>query len=188
MAKAQGSELDEGSVGIKVLAGLPEGHGLSSIAGDLLDDPRPVYALVELRPKKEVTDIDNGSHQLVLKVVQVEPLAGKAADTMRDQLRKVREKRTGVVSLTGPDGEPMEVPPAGAKPAADPDPKPDAEPAAEPEEPRGDLPVGPEWGDKGEEPTVPPEPTLKVVQDTAVGAPPFAPPTPIDKGKRTNSG
>lgn len=157
--------LDEGSVGIKVLAGLPDNNGLPAIASEVLDNPRPVYALVELRPRHEVHNIDTDSHTIVLRIVQIEPLAGSAADKLRDQLRAVREKRSGVVPLPGVDG--AEVPAVAIEGT-----------------PTEDLPTGPEWGDTA--PEVPGEPVPTAAQDTttetAVAAPPFAPPTPI-KGR-----
>lgn len=165
------ASLDEGSVGIKVLAGLPENNGLPAIAEKLLDDPQSVFALVELRPRHEVHNIDTDSHTLVLRMVQVEPLSGTAADRLREQLRKVREKRTGVVPLPGVDG--AEVPPADGG---------DEDGGA------GGLPTGPEWGD-GDGPKVPGEPVPTAAADTTTtattGAPPFAPPTPIGEGRKS---
>lgn len=164
--------LDEGSVGIKVLAGLPDANGLPAIAEKLLDDPQSVFALVELRPRHEVHNIDTDSHTLVLRIVQIEPLSGDAAIALRDQLRVVREKRTGVVPLPGVDG--AEVPAVALDTDGG---TPDGE----------SLPVGPEWGDKA--PDAAADPTPLAAQDTATdgtaGAPPFTPPTPITKPRKS---
>lgn len=164
--------LDEGSVGIKVLAGLPDANGLPAIAENLLDDPRPVYALVELRPRHEVHNIDTDSHTLVLRIAQIEPLAGAAADKLRDQLREVREKRTGVVALPGVDG--VEAPAVDV--ALDTEPTEDKPVAA-------DLPTGPEWGDGPQHDGA--EPTPIAATDTVADpAPPFTEPTPITKPRK----
>lgn len=163
--------LDEGSVGIKVLAGLPDANGLPAIAENLLDDPRPVYALVELRPRHEVHNIDTDSHTLVLRIAQIEPLAGAAADKLRDQLREVREKRTGVVALPGVDG--VEAPAVDVALDTEPD----------GEKPPADLPTGPEWGDTA--PGAAAEPTPVAAADTVADpAPPFTEPTPITKPRK----
>lgn len=165
------AQLDEGSVGIKVLAGLPENNGLPAIAAEVLDDPRSVFALVEFRPTREVTNLDTDSHTVILRIVQVEPLDGDAGNALRDQLRAVREQRTGVVPLPGVDG--AEVPAVAL----------DTESDAATGEP---LPVGPEWGDK---PDAAADPTPTAAKDTAgdgaAGAPPFTPPTPITKPRKS---
>lgn len=102
------ARLEDGTVGIKLLGGLPDGNGLPSIAEKLLDDPQPVFALVELRCKKELHDLDTDSHQVVLKIRQVEPLDGDEAKALRDQLDTVRERRTGQRPLLKADGTPAE--------------------------------------------------------------------------------
>lgn len=159
------ASLDDDSVGIKLLAGLPEGSGLPPIAAELLDNPRPVFALVEYRVKREVTDLETGGHGIVLRHVQIEPLTGAAADRVADQLRKVREKRTGVVPLPGVDGD-VEVPPADEGPTDGGSPP-----------PPGDLPSGPEWGDGQGGAAEPPAEAEPIAAEA--GAPPFTQPTPL---------
>lgn len=100
------ARLEDGTVGIKVMAGLPEGNGLPAIAEELLDEPRAVFALVEFRCKRETHDLDNDTHQVVLKIRQVEPLAGDEAKALREQLDVVRERRTGQRALLSADGTP----------------------------------------------------------------------------------
>lgn len=99
------ANLDEGTVGIQILAGLPDGNGLPSIAESVLDDPKPVFALVELRPRKEVHNIDSDSHTVVLRIQQIEPLQGDEAKKLREQLDTVRERRTGQRPLIPADGQ-----------------------------------------------------------------------------------
>jgi hypothetical protein len=107
------TNLDEGSVGIKILAGLPDGNGLPAIAADLLDKPRPVFALVELRPYTETHRIETDSHTVTMRIAQVEPLEGAEADALRDQLDARREHRTGQTPIPGLEADGTEVP-AGA--------------------------------------------------------------------------
>jgi hypothetical protein len=98
--------LEDGEVGVRLLSGLPEGNGLPSVADKVLDDPKPVFALVELRPHREVHTLETDSHTVVLKLAQVEPLEGDEAKKLREQLDKVRERRTGAKPLIGSDGQP----------------------------------------------------------------------------------
>lgn len=100
------ARLEEGTVGIKVLGGLPDGNGLPPLAEKLLDDPAPVFALVEFRVKRELHELDTDSHTLVLKFRQVEPLEGDEAKALRAQLDSVRERRTGQRALLNADGTP----------------------------------------------------------------------------------
>lgn len=97
--------LEDGTVGIKVLSGLPDGNGLPAIAEELLDEPRAVFALVELRPAREVHMLDNDSHTVILRFAQVEPLKGDEAKALREQLATVRERRTGQRALIAADGQ-----------------------------------------------------------------------------------
>lgn len=154
------ANLDDGTVGIELLAGLPKNNGLSPLAGEVLDDPKPVYALVELRPRKEVHNIDTDSHTVVLRIGQIEALAGEAGKAVRDQLVTAREQRTGERPMIGSDG--------GIEPDA----------APERHEP-----------DTGPGGTVPPAEVPTAASDTAADAdatPAFTPPTPI-KGARAKA-
>lgn len=157
--------LEEGSVGIRVMAGLPDGNGLPVIASEILDDPRMVYALVALKPSHEEHRFDTDSHTIVLRIDEIEPLAGDEADALRKQLDRVRERRTGQVRLPGTGGD-------------------DETSTVAPEATAGGLPVGPEWGDG----TGPVPSEAEVVADkpetTAGTVPPFTEPTPIGKKRR----
>lgn len=101
------ARLEDGEVGVRLLSGLPEGNGLPTVAEKLLDDPKPVFALVELRPHREVHTIETDSHTVVLRIVQVEPLEGEEAKAIREQLDTVRERRTGQRPLLSTEGEPQ---------------------------------------------------------------------------------
>lgn len=157
------AQLDEGSVGIKVLAGLPDGNGLPPIASDLLDNPHPIYAIVELRPHKEEHRLDTDSHTVSLRMTEIEPFDGEVADALRKQLRAQRERRTGVRSLPGIDGETPEAP-APATPE---------EGGWEEEVPTSEAQAA----------TSATTPAATPQAETAVAAPPFTPPTPL-AGKR----
>lgn len=109
------ASLDEGSVGIKLLAGLPDGNGLPAIAGDLLDDPRDVYAITRYRVKYERTDIENDSHTVILKLQEIEPVSGEQETVIRELLDKLRETRTGAVRLPGLGLDGPEVPAVNGK-------------------------------------------------------------------------
>lgn len=111
------ANLDEGTVGIQVLAGLPDGNGLPSIAEATLDDPKPVFCLVELRPRKEVHNVDTDSHTVILRIAQIEPLQGDEAKALREQLDLVRERRTGQRPLISSDGTVPEGTTSGDAPA-----------------------------------------------------------------------
>jgi len=92
------------SVIASIMGRLPHAdqNGLATAAPEILADPRPVTAIVVLRPKKIETDLDADSDTKVkFEIVHVEIVGGSDEQFVLSTLRGVCERRTGVQMMDG---------------------------------------------------------------------------------------
>lgn len=77
-----------------------EMNGLDPIEDGLLSDPGKVrVAVVRLSVSKIVNNLDRSDTYPVVRLAQIEPLAGKAADAAEKLLTQARFDRTGSETL-----------------------------------------------------------------------------------------
>lgn len=70
-----------------------------------VDAPEPMFALVQVERKSRQVDDDTDEVKVGVRITAIEVLEGEAADAAKEQLRVLREKRSGVVTLDIDGGE-----------------------------------------------------------------------------------
>lgn len=80
--------------GLRILAGLPEKNGLTPASGAILDDPgAAVYVVMRLSAEDEVRHLASGTSTAVVRIEEVEVMAGEREEAARKLLDGRRGER-----------------------------------------------------------------------------------------------
>lgn len=82
-----------------------EKNGLKAHDEEFLDveAPAPKFAVVQIERKSRQVDDDTDEVKVGVRITAIEVLEGADAEAAAKQITKLREKRTGVVTLSGVD-------------------------------------------------------------------------------------
>lgn len=81
-------------------------NGLKPLIGDLIANPdRTRYAVCAFNVLYDKTNIDDGTHQVIIRWTRIEPVDGDTAKNVVALLDEAQEQRTGVHRLPIQDGE-----------------------------------------------------------------------------------
>lgn len=105
------SNPDDSPRGVRIAGRLPkqaDRNGVAPLAADLIADPKRMrLAVVAFDVVRRIEDEDDGTTTSVIRILRIEPLAGRAERTGQKLLAEAATARTGD-TLTGDDIDELE--------------------------------------------------------------------------------